>query len=92
MGANGSIFKRDVWERLGGFDERYGAGGEDRALAQSMLKHGIPIVREPLCSVFHSHGLDARNSLRQWIHWSEVGKKALPFETDKVHKRRPDLR
>lgn len=92
MGANCSIVKRDVWEQLGGYDERYAGGGEDRALAKTMLEHGATIVREPLCSVFHSHGLNTANSIRQWIHWSQVGSTALPFETEQVHKRRPDLR
>ncbi|HSW74240.1 MAG TPA: glycosyltransferase family A protein [Candidatus Saccharimonadales bacterium] len=92
MGANCSVVKRDIWERLGGYDERYAGGGEDRAFAGTMLANGVHIVREPLCSVFHSHGLSAVNNIRQWLHWGEVAKKALPFETAKVHKRRPDLR
>lgn len=92
LGANSSIVSRDAWEKLGGYDERFAAGGEDRAFAQTLLDNDFSVVREPLCSVFHSHGLSAANSLRQWIHWVTVAKKALPFETDKVHKRRPDLR
>lgn len=92
MGANCSMVKRETWKQLGGYDERYAGGGEDRAFAQTMLNHGVGIVREPLCSVFHSHGLSVGNSVRQWLHWGEVGKNALPFDTNKVHKRRPDLR
>lgn len=92
MAANCSIVRRELWERLGGYDERYAGGGEDRAFAQTMLDHQALIIREPLCTVFHSHGLDFKNSLRQWLHWGEVGKKATTFETAKVHKRRPDLR
>ncbi len=92
MSANSSIVKREVWETLGGYDERYAGGGEDRALAQSMLDHKMLIIREPLCSVFHSHGLSLRNSVRQWMHWGEVAKKPVPFKTDEVHGRRPDLR
>lgn len=92
MGANCSIVKREVWQQLGGYDEHYAGGGEDRAFARSMLDHKLLIVREPLCSVFHSHGLGPGNAIRQWLHWGEVGKKVLPFETAKVHRRRPDLR
>jgi len=92
MGANCSIVKRDAWQQLGGYDERYAGGGEDRALAKTMLDAGATIVREPLCSVYHSHGLNVKNSVRQWIHWSQVGKAASPFKTEQVHKRRPDLR
>lgn len=92
MGANCSIVKRSVWQSLGGYDERYAAGGEDRAFAKSMLDKEIHIVREPLCSVFHSHGLSMQHSIQQWLHWGEVAKSAAPFETKKVHDRRPDLR
>lgn len=92
MGANCSIVRRAAWERLGGYDERYAAGGEDRAFAASMLAKAIPIIREPLCSVFHSHGLNMQHSIKQWLHWGEVAKSAAPFETKKVHNRRPDLR
>ncbi len=91
MGANCSVVKRNSWKQLGGYDERYAGGGEDRELAERMLANSIHIIREPLCSVFHSHGLSVANSMRQWLHWSEVAKKAVPFETAKVHKRRPDL-
>jgi rhamnosyltransferase len=92
MGANCSIVNRAVWERCGGYDERYAGGGEDVVLAQAMLDRGAVIVREPLCSVFHSHGLSFKDGVRQWQHWMEVGKMAQPFETKKVHDRRPDLR
>lgn len=92
MAANGSIVKRETWQQLGGYDERYAAGGEDRALARSMLDKGVVIVREPLCSVFHSHGLNFKNTVKQWIHWGDVAKNPSTFNTQKVHSRRPDLR
>lgn len=92
LGANSSIVSRDAWQQLGGYDERFAAGGEDRAFAQTLLDNKFTIVREPLCSVFHSHGLSVTNSIKQWLHWGTVAKKAMPFETSKVHKRRPDLR
>lgn len=93
LGANCSIVNRSVWKKLGGYDEQYAGGGEDTALARAMLQQGFTVVREPLCSVFHSHGLNFRNSWRQWLHWLEVSK-AQPqaFDTQKVHSRRPDLR
>ena len=92
LGANGSIVKREVWQKLGGYDERYAGGGEDVALARSMLDNGYSIIREPLCVVFHSHGLNFINTIRQYWHWFEVGKKPTAFQTAKVHARRPDLR
>lgn len=92
MGANCSILKRDAWQQLGGYDERYAAGGEDRIFAQSMLEQGMLIVREPLCSVFHSHGLNLKDDIKQWVHWWQVARKPASFDTRKVHGRRPDLR
>jgi len=92
MGANCSIVERETWQQLGGYDERYAAGGEDRAFARAVLDHGGAIIREPLCSVFHSHGLNLANTVKQWLHWLEVAKRPAPFSTHKVHSRRPDLR
>jgi len=92
MAANCSILKRDAWEELGGYDERWAGGGEDRAFARTMLEHHMTIVREPLCSVFHSHALSMGNTVKQWLHWGEVAKKPTEFMTKTVHGRRPDLR
>lgn len=93
LAANCSIVKRSVWEALGGYDERYAGGGEDVALARSMLAGGYLIVREPLCSVYHSHGLNLRDTFKQQWHWIQIGQaKPQPFDTQKIHARRPDLR
>jgi glycosyltransferase involved in cell wall biosynthesis len=93
MGANASIVSRDIWEKLGGYDEAYAGGGEDAALARSMLAAGFMIVREPLLRVFHSHGLNFIDSQKQRLHWIRVGQaKPQAFATHKVHGRRPDLR
>ncbi|MDB5183141.1 MAG: glycosyl transferase [Candidatus Saccharibacteria bacterium] len=93
LGANTSIVNRSVWEKLGGYDNAYGGGGEDAALARSMLADGYVIVREPLLRLFHSHGLNLINSIRQRIHWIRVGRvKPQAFATHKVRRRRPDLR
>lgn len=93
MGANCSILRRDVWEKMGGYDDRYAGGGEDADLARRILAANYFIIREPLAAVYHSHGLDFRNSVRQWLHWIEVGKeRPRPLITAKVHARRPSLR
>ncbi len=92
LGANGSIVKREVWERLGGYDERYAGGGEDTALGRSMLAAGLLVVREPLCMVFHSHGLGFADGLRQLRHWGQVARpRPQAFNTARLLKRRPDL-
>jgi glycosyltransferase involved in cell wall biosynthesis len=91
LGANSAIVSRAAWQELGGFDERYAAGGEDSAFAASMIEQGMFVVREPLCSVFHSHGLGPINSLRQQWHWKQIVK-PLPFDSKNLNRRRPDLR
>lgn len=93
MSANCSIVKRDVWEQLGGYDERYAGGGEDAAFGRKMIDAGYLVVREPLCTVFHSHGLGLVNALKQRLHWIRIGaSKSVPYEAEKLLARRPDLR
>jgi glycosyltransferase involved in cell wall biosynthesis len=93
LGANCAIVKRDVWQELGGYDERYAGGGEDTDLARSMLAAGYSIIREPLCVMFHSHGLGFVDFSRQIWHWIRVGStKPQAFDTAQIHSRRPDLR
>ena len=92
LGANASIVKRDVWGRLGGYDERYAGGGEDTALGRSMIEAGLLVAYEPLCMVFHSHGLGFGNLVRQMAHWAQVARpQPQAFDTVKLHRRRPDL-
>jgi len=93
LGGNAAVVKRSVWEKLGGYNEAYAGGGEDAALARYMLSEGFIIVREPLWSLFHSHGLNFVNSVKQRLHWVRVGRvKPQDFVTKRVHGRRPDLR
>lgn len=93
LGANCAIVKREAWQKLGGYDERFAGGGEDTELARTMLVAGYSIVREPLCVMFHSHGLGFRDFSKQIWHWVQVGAaKPQTFDTAKIHARRPDLR
>lgn len=93
LGANCSIIKRSAWEQLGGYDRRYAGGGEDTALGRTMLANGMLIVREPLCTVFHSHGLNFIHTIQQFHHWYQVAKaRPQTFDTTRIHARRPDLR
>ena len=93
LAGTGAIIKREVWQKLGGYDERYAGGGEDMAFGRSVLAADLMIVREPLLTVFHSHGLGFGNTVRQIWHWLDVGRaKPQTFVTSRVHARRPDLR
>lgn len=91
LGANSAIISRAAWKQLGGFDERYAAGGEDSALARRMLAEGMVVVRESLCCAMHSHGLGLLDSFRQVRDWMRMAE-PLPFDAEALHRRRPDLR
>jgi rhamnosyltransferase len=91
LGANCSIVSRVAWEACGGYDERYAAGGEEVSLSNSLLAGNKLIVREPLCTVHHSHGLGLLNNIRQIRHWHQISSKPLPFEERSLLRRRPDL-
>jgi len=93
LSANCSVVSRKVWQALGGYDERYAGGGEDTALGRSMLQAGYKVFMDPVCTVYHSHGLSLLNSLKQMWHWSQVARpRPQVFDTQKIHARRPDLR
>lgn len=91
LSATGSIVSKKVWRELGGYDERYANGGEDTELGRKMLEYGYMVVREPLLTVLHSHGLGLFNSLKQFAHWYQIYKNPLPFDQNGILKRRPDL-
>lgn len=91
LGANTSVISKAAWSALGGFDETFAAGGEDSELARKMLAAHMKIVRDPVLSLHHSHGLGPVNSLRQARHWVEVYRNARGFDGQRVARRRPDL-
>lgn len=92
LAATGAMIAKPVWQELGGFDERYQAGGEDTALANSMLKNGYAIVQEPALTVHHSHGLGLADSVKQFVHQRQIVKSPREFDSEGLLARRPDLR
>lgn len=60
-----SAYRTTLFERIGGFDERLGAGsaggcGEDSELWYRALAHGMTARYEPLCVVRHIHPADRK--------------------------------
>jgi len=68
QGAN-MAFKRAVLERIGGFNERLGAGTpfpcEDLDVAAAALWDGIPGVYDPRPVVYHHHGRRTEREARE---------------------------
>lgn len=90
MSANASMVRREVWEKLGGYDERYAAGGEDSELGDRMLAAGYKIFVEPVLAVQHTHGLGFWGNVRQFFYWRKLGK-PLPFKPEELARYRDDL-
>lgn len=82
LASDRAIISRDAWRELGGYDVAYGAGGEDVALARRMLAAGIDIVRDPVLTTHHTHGLGPVRSLVQLIDW---------YRISRPHEFRPEL-
>jgi GT2 family glycosyltransferase len=91
LSSTGAMIAKPVWRELGGFDERYAHGGEDMALARTMIKNGYSIVQEPALTVHHSHELGTIDSIRQLVYWSKT-QKPKQFDRQELLRRRPDLR
>jgi GT2 family glycosyltransferase len=91
LGATGAMISKRVWTELGRFDERYQAGGEDTALAKSMLKAGYRVVQEPAMTVHHSHGLGFKDSVKQYIN-QRATRAPTQLDEQRLMARRPDLR
>lgn len=91
MAANNSFIRRKAWKELGGFDEAYGAGGEDFAFGVALLKAGYDVARDPALSLYHTHGLHTWQQLQQVRYWYNLSN-PLSFDAGKLHRYRSDLR
>lgn len=90
LATNSSMFRREAWEELR-FDKRYAAGGEDMDFARRAMDAGMGIMADAGASVYHSHGLDAIGSLRQFGYWSKLGQ-GKEFSREALLRFRSDLR
>lgn len=90
LASNCTVISREVWSELGGYDEAYGAGGEDGALAKEMMDNGLVVVREPALSVHHTHGLSPWQTYKQFREWQRLSQ-PLPFDETRLASYRPDL-
>jgi GT2 family glycosyltransferase len=91
LASNASLINREAWRERGGFDERFGAGGEDTALAAQILAAGHTIIVDPAMSVYHSHRLGPLGILFERHYWKTLHT-PRPFDRKKLSRHRPEFR
>lgn len=84
MVTHRAALSKSVWRALGGFDLRYGAGGEDKDMARRMFAAGIQLAREPVLSIYHSHGTNVIGTVRQALAYRRMRNKAEPLDVDRL--------
>lgn len=90
LAANKSMISKGAWAAAGGFDEAYAAGGEDEALAETLIQQGWKIVEDPALAVHHSHNLGVIAYMKQVSYWQSI-KAPQPFSRQRLLKFRNDL-
>ena len=61
------LLRRDVFEAVGGFDERYFMFAEDMALCWQVREHGYAVAAEPSAVVTHIEGLSRQRASRAML-------------------------
>jgi GT2 family glycosyltransferase len=92
MGANCALVRRSIWKELGGYNERYGAGGEDWEFGVRAMAAGYKVMIDPALTVYHSHELSFVEHLRQIHYWQTLTTKPNQFDASALAKYRKDLR
>jgi GT2 family glycosyltransferase len=81
LGCN-MVVARDVFRRIGLFDERFGAGALFKASEETDLffrayLHGVPVIYVPNMSVYHFHGRKSIDVARKQYDGYFIGNGAL---------------
>lgn len=81
LGSN-MVISRQVFETVGLFDERFGAGTLLRAAEEveyfyRAFLHGIPVIYVPDMTVFHFHGRKTRDAVRKQLVNYSIGTGAM---------------
>jgi GT2 family glycosyltransferase len=93
VGNANMAIRRDVFDRIGYFDVRFGRGtrigsSEEPELLLAVLLSGGKVVVEPRAKIFHRHSSEWR-AFRQWAFHSGCGHTAI---LTKYYLRQPSLR
>jgi len=87
LGGTNCAIRKSLWDQHH-WNEEWAGGAEDYEWARWALKHDYKIVCDYRFSVYHSHGLNFRQMIKQNNHWREVQKpskfnqKNLDFRND----------
>ncbi len=88
LAVGNCAIKRELFSKLGGFDEQMKFGAEDAEFSYRLEKAGIPIKYEPKAFAYH----EARTTLRSFIHWQLRRGKANYHFRKKVNSVEPFVR
>jgi len=80
IGGGNMVFKRSALERIGGFDQRMGAGTqfpcEDVDVEAAALWAGVPGLYDPRMVVYHHHGRKTEREAQQLMRSYDKGRGA----------------
>lgn len=65
MAVGNCAIKKELFSKVGEFDEKMKYGAEDAEFSYRLEKAGIPIKYEPNAFAYH----EARTTLRSFVHW-----------------------
>ncbi len=68
LSANGFLVRRDAWDHVGGFDERfYPAYYEDTDLCLSLRSSGYKVIYEPRATLIHQGSQSTTRAYREFL-------------------------
>ena len=82
LGLTNAGIRKDLWEEYNFNEEHFSKGGEDTEWAGHFMNKGYKIIFEPEMLVYHSHGIGLLKFIKQYLHWAEVGKRAILFNKE----------
>jgi GT2 family glycosyltransferase len=91
LAATNCMISKTAWQEAGRFDERYEAGGEDTALAGTLLQMGYDIVKEPLAAVHHAHGQPFWQRMKKLMATYRTVRGPVGYDESVVRRHSPHL-
>lgn len=86
--SNNLAMPAGLFRRIGGFDESFQLGGEDREICTRWLNYGYRMIYAAEARVFHAHHLSMRSFLRQHFKY---GRGALRYRRTMFKRSKHDI-